>query len=101
MAQLGFSPAEEVWLLAVSQAGSRKPEAGSREPGAGSRDRVDALCWQVQMFTFDRAQSKSVAALLGRRVVVDTFGNHNRSSSYLMVLLLIEASFPTVGGLFR
>jgi len=77
MAQLGFSPAEEVFLLPAS--GSREPEAGSRKPEAGSRDRVDALRWQVQMFTFDRAQSKRVAALPGRRVVVDTFGNHNRS----------------------
>lgn len=67
MAQLGFSPAIDVWLLPVAQGGTQMPVTAS------------TLWADKQMFTFDQAQSMRVLALSGQGVVVDIFSIHNRS----------------------
>lgn len=89
MAQLGFSPAIDVWLLPVAQGGTQMPVTAS------------TLWADKQMFTFDQAQSMRVLALCGQGVVVDIFSIHNRSDSYSTVLVLIEALIFMDGGLFR
>ena len=71
MAQLGFSPAIDVWLLPVAQGGTQKPVTAS------------TLWADKQMFTFDQAQSMRVLALSGQGVVVDIFSIHNRSDRML------------------